>query len=139
MLYQNKPFAQPRVVILDDDDLVGAGLALLARDAGYEAAIFKSLSAAHAETESISVQAIISDFDLGNGPNGVEAARALRAHRIPAPPVLIVTALRRRSVETAAREAGFEVLSKPASPASLKRWLARNAPRPASLFEANRP
>src|SRR4051812_19668216 len=114
MLYQNKPSAQPHVIILDDDDLVGAGIALLARDAGYEASIFKSLADAHAEMDTISVQAIISDFDLGDGPNGVEAARALRAHRIPAPPVLIVTAMRRRSVETAAREAGFEVLSKPA-------------------------
>lgn len=133
-----KPSDQPRIVILEDDDLIGAGLALLARDAGYEAALYKSLSEATADDTGRTVQAIISDFDLGQGPNGIEAANALCANRTPAPPVLIVTAQRRRSVDRAAHAAGFEVSSKPASASFLRRWLAFNAPATRSQRPTNR-
>ena len=118
---------QPLILILENDELTSEGLALLVRDAGYQAAIFKSLSEASQSTVLIcNVSAIISDFDLDRGPNGVEAAQALRADRHPQPPVLIVTGTRHRRVESAARAAGFEISSKPASPAFLRRWLAQN-------------
>src|SRR5437870_4243854 len=118
---------QPFILILENDDLTGEGLALLVRDAGYQAAIFKSLAeAAESGVVEMRVSAIISDFDLDRGPNGVEAAQALRASREPRPPVLIVTGTRHRRVESAARAAGFEISAKPASPAFLRRWLAQN-------------
>jgi CheY-like chemotaxis protein len=118
---------QPLILILENDDLTGEGLVLLVRDAGYEAAIFKSfIEASQSAAIAMTVSAIISDFDLDYGPNGVEAAQALRADRQPQPPVLIVTGTRHRRVESAARAAGFEISSKPASPAFLRRWLARN-------------
>ena len=118
---------QPLILILENDDLTGEGLALLVRDAGYKAAIFKSLAeAAESGAIDMSVSAIISDFDLDSGTNGVEAAQVLRADRQPVPPVLIVTGTRHRRVESAARAAGFEISSKPASPAFLRRWLAQN-------------
>jgi DNA-binding response OmpR family regulator len=118
---------QPLILILENDDLTGEGLALLVRDAGYQAAIFKSLAeAAQSGATDMSVSAIISDFDLDHEPNGVEAAQALRADRQPVPPVLIVTGTRHRRVESAARAAGFEISSKPTSPAFLRRWLSQN-------------
>ena len=128
----------PRVVILEDDELVGSALALMARDAGYEPALYTSLSQAVADIEIGAIHAIISDFDLGRGPNGVEAACTLRANKTPAPPVLIVTAFQRGSVDRAARAAGFEVSPKPTSPSFLRRWLARNAPPHRSQPKANR-
>ena len=118
---------QPLLVILENDDLVGEGLALMVRDAGYNAAIFKSFAEARAtETTSLGICAIISDFDLGSGPNGVQAAQMLRAERTSSSPVLIVTATRHGYVEAAVRAAGFQISSKPASPAFLRRWLAEN-------------
>jgi DNA-binding response OmpR family regulator len=118
---------QPLILILENDDLTGEGLALLVRDAGYQAAIFKSLAeAAQSGATDMTVSAIISDFDLDHEPNGVEAAQALRADRKPEPPVLIVTGTRHRRVESAARAAGFEISSKPTSPAFLRRWLSQN-------------
>jgi CheY-like chemotaxis protein len=89
-------------------------------------AIFTSL----AEAQRANLQgwlAIITDFDLGLGPNGIEAAHVLRADRAPAPPVLVVTASSHSHVESAARAAGFDLLRKPASPAFLRRWLADKA------------
>jgi DNA-binding response OmpR family regulator len=128
MSEQFDQFDQPLILILENDDLTREGLALMARDAGYEAAIFKSFADARAaEGMAESICAIISDFDLGQGPNGVEAAQALRADREPVPPVLIVTGTRHRHVEAAARAAGFEIASKPASPSFLRRWLAQHA------------
>jgi len=125
---------QPLILILENDDLTGEGLALMARDAGYEAAIFKSFAEAWgANALAQAICAIISDFDLGHGPNGVEAAQALLAHREPVPPVLIVTGTRHRHVEAAARAAGFEIASKPASPSFLRRWLAQNTAGPGYL------
>jgi DNA-binding response OmpR family regulator len=122
--YENNPL----VVVLENDKLTGEALALLLRDAGYQAVVFPSFKDARESiaASSTTVSAIISDFDLDCGPNGVEAARALRADRDPEPPVLIVTGTRQRSVVTAARAAGFEVSAKPASPAFLRHWLAQN-------------
>lgn len=121
---------QPLVLILENDQLTGEGLALLVRDAGYEPAIFKSLVEANESMIAVTtVSAIISDFDLDQGPNGVEAAQELRAQREPQPPVLIVTGTRHRRVEAAARAAGFEISSKPAPPSFLRRWLAQNTAR----------
>ena len=121
------------VLILENDPLIGDGMALMVSDAGYEVAIFKSLSEARAgEPRNGTLCAIISDYDLDGEPNGVEAARALRADRqpaLPVLPVLIVTAARNSDVEASARAAGFEVSAKPASAAFLRRWLAQNAHR----------
>lgn len=118
----------PLILILENDELTGEGLALLLRDAGYQAVVFKSFGDAHASVAvtSTTVSAIISDYDLDRGPNGVEAAKALRAERRPEPPVLIVTGTRQRRVVTAARAEGFEISTKPASPVFLRHWLARN-------------
>jgi DNA-binding response OmpR family regulator len=119
---------QPVVLILEDDELTSEGLALLVRDAGYEPAVFKSLGEANESVAAVTeVSAIISDFDLDQGPNGVEAALALRADRTPQPPVLIVSGTRLSRIEAVARAAGFEMSTKPASPSFLRRWLARNA------------
>ncbi|MBI1211937.1 MAG: response regulator [Alphaproteobacteria bacterium] len=117
---------QNLVLILENDELVGKGLALLLRDAGYQTIVFKSLSDARDSVgaEATAVSAIISDYHLDSGPNGVEAARALRATHQPEPPVLIVTGTQQRDVVAAAREAGFDVSFKPASPAFLRQWLA---------------
>ena len=98
----------------------------MARDAGYNAALFKSFAEARATESTSGICAIISDFDLGNGPNGIQAAQMLRAERKSSPPVLIVTATRHAYVEAAVRAAGFEMSPKPASPSFLRRWLAQN-------------
>lgn len=127
MSVENPRSEKPLVLILENDRLTSEGLALLVRDAGYEPAIFKSLADAHeSKSKLVAVSAIISDFDLDMEPDGVEAAKALRAERQPRPPVLIVTGTRHRRVERAARAAGFEISTKPASPAFLRRWLAQN-------------
>jgi DNA-binding response OmpR family regulator len=116
------------VLILENDELVGKGLALILRDAGYQTIVFKSFRDARdsVDASATAVSAIISDYDLDSGPNGVEAARALRATHQPEPPVLIVTATQQRDVFVAARAAGFDVSFKPASPAFLRQWLAHN-------------
>ena len=120
--------SKPLILVLENDDLTSEGLALLLSDAGYQAVIFKSFFDARQSVAvaSTTVSAIISDFDLDRELNGVEAAQALRAGRTPQPPVLIVTGTRQHRVATAARKAGFELSAKPASPAFLRRWLARN-------------
>jgi DNA-binding response OmpR family regulator len=120
--------SQPLIVVLENDDLTGEGLGLLLRDADYRAVIFKSFYDARqaVAVAATAVSAIISDFDLDLDLNGVEAAQALRADRTPQPPVLIVTGSRQRRMVTVARKAGFEVAAKPASPAFIRRWLARN-------------
>jgi CheY-like chemotaxis protein len=127
MCLEDSKSDQPLVLILENDELTSEGLALLVRDAGYQPAVFKSLGEAIECLAAVAIaRAIISDFDLDKGPNGVEAALALRADRDPQPPVLIVTGTRHRRVEAAARAAGFEISAKPASPSFLRRWLNQN-------------
>jgi len=129
MLSDKNRTNQRLVLVLENDELIGEGLALLLRDAGYQAVVFKSFDDARnaVAMASTSVSAIISDYDLDCGANGVEAAKALRAKRKPEPPVLIVTGTQDRDAATAARSAGFDISSKPTPPAFLRRWLANNA------------
>ena len=117
---------RPLVVIFENDELGAQGLALVLRDAGYQALVFKSLRDARdaCGMASTKVSAIIADYDLDHGLNGVDAAQELRAARKPEPPVLIVTGTQRRDVRMAAQAAGFDFSAKPASPAFLRQWLA---------------
>lgn len=117
---------RPLVVIFENDELAAQGLALVLRDAGYQALVFKSLRDASDARgmDATKVSAIIADYDLDHGFNGVDAAQALRAARSPEPPVLIVTGTQRRDVRSAAQAAGFDFSAKPASAAFLRQWLA---------------
>lgn len=112
------------VAILEDDAASADALSFLIADCGGVAIhgvtpedLLRRLGPKAAELSHI-----VSDFHLGDGPDGVSAARALKV-AAPDARVLILTGTFRRRGEEMAVEAGFEIMFKPARPAELTAWL----------------
>lgn len=118
--------AAPIVAILEDDEASADALSLIVSDWGAETvkamraeAILSQLGA-HAAR----LACIIADFNIVDCPNGVEAAHALRA-ACPQARVLILTGTFHQRGEEIARDAGFDVMFKPARAEDIITWLAR--------------
>lgn len=113
------------IVVLEDDPRVRGALCLLLSDWDFRTTDGVSAGEALQKlgAETAAVTAVITDFDLGPGINGVDEARALRGAGVAAPVLVISGSLRGRAGEMA-REAGFHFLSKPVNPADLQTWLA---------------
>jgi two-component system cell cycle response regulator CpdR len=81
-----------RVLLVEDDELMGALFELVLADAGYQVARAKSGQEALARLESDAppIDAVISDIELGEGPDGWQVARRARA-RSPTMPVIYIT------------------------------------------------
>jgi FixJ family two-component response regulator len=113
------------VVVLEDDPRLREALCLLLAD--WDFRVVSSGRAGEALAlvgPSLgAVMAVITDFDLGAGVNGVDEAHALRAAGISAPVLVISGSLQGNAVEKA-REAGFHFLRKPVKPLDIENWLA---------------
>ena len=71
----------PRVLLVEDDELMGVLFELVLIDAGYRVVRANNGHEALAQLESGAepVDAVISDIDLGDGPDGWQVARRARA------------------------------------------------------------
>jgi DNA-binding NtrC family response regulator len=113
------------IVVIEDDPRLREALCLLLADWDFRAVSAARAGDALAQVgHSLgSVMAVITDFDLGDGVNGVDEAHALRAAGISAPVLVMSGSLRGNALEKA-REAGFHFLSKPVKPLDIENWLA---------------
>jgi two-component system, sensor histidine kinase len=113
------------IVVLEDDPRVRGALCLLLSDWDFRTADGASAVEALAQVGAAlaAVTAVITDYDLGAGVNGIDEARALRAAGVAAPVLVISGSMRGRAGELA-REAGFHFLSKPVKPVDIQNWLA---------------
>lgn len=113
------------IVVLEDDPRLREALCLLLADWNFRAVSATRAGDALAQVGAYVevVIAVITDFDLGEGVNGVDEAHALRAAGVSAPVLVISGSLRGNALEKA-REAGFHFLSKPVKPLDIENWLA---------------
>lgn len=118
--------AKPLVIIIEDDPASAEALALILRDWGAEvlhgvatAPIQASLAGRDGE-----VRWIITDFHLGEGADGVTVVRELTA-KTPNARVLVLTGSFQGRAGAVARDAGFEVMEKPALAKKIVDWLER--------------
>lgn len=115
------------VVVLEDDPGVRGALCLLLEDLEFRPAAGARAAEALAVLSSPDgVTAVITDYDLGAGVNGVDEALFLRSAGVSAPVLVISGSLRGKAGE-AARAAGFHFLSKPVRPVDIENWLASRA------------
>lgn len=114
------------VAILEDDPVSADALALILADWG--AATMHAYTAddivARLNGDLEKLHYVIADFNIGEHPNGVEAARALQA-AAPHVRVLILTGTFRRRGEAVAQAQGFDVLFKPARADEIIGWLEK--------------
>ena len=114
-------------VVVDDDEaaraalqdlLAGWGCLTLAARGGTDALAMLS----HHDRAP---ELVICDYHLGNGENGIEAIRRIRAASECSMPVVLVTADGGPDVLRAARHRQYPVLLKPVAPAKLRALLTR--------------
>ena len=113
------------IIVLEDDPGARAALCLLLSDWDFRPVDGECAADAIAKlgAQASAVAAIITDFDLGGGMNGVEEATALRAAGIAAPVLVVSGSLRGRAGDLA-RQAGFGFLAKPVLPQDIQNWLS---------------
>lgn len=116
--------AKPLVIIFEDDDASADGLTLILQDWGAEVV---RAGAAEAVTDLLGhrvddIACIITDFNLGPGPNGVTLTRQL-LESAPRARVLVLSGSFHGKAALSAAAAGYEIMHKPATAASIIEWL----------------
>lgn len=119
------PAAKPLALIIEDDPASAEALGLILGDWGAEV-----LRVANAQTlptvqpRLAALRWIITDFHLGDGPDGVTLVKKL-AESAPSVRILVLSGSFHGRAVTAANEAGFEVMQKPARADAIVAWLER--------------
>ena len=114
------------VVIIEDEPAAADALALIIRDWGGDVAV-----GADAKTVAEQLGArvneigwIITDFDLGPGPDGVTSVQEF-ATAAPSAKVLVLSGSFHGRATAAAAKAGYEIMDKPARAEKIVSWLER--------------
>jgi len=110
------------VLVVEDDPLVRAAISSLLGSWQCQVIAMDSARAAlaHLRLYGIMPRAVIVDYHLQGGENGIAAAASLREQCGGALPVLLMSGDRSSSVRMMARDAGMVLLSKPIAPSKLR-------------------
>ena len=112
-----------RLLVIDDDEIVRAGMLHLLRDWGCECDAAESIEEAIALARLNRPDVVISDYRLREQRTGVEAIAALRALLGEALPALLITGDTAPQRLREAQASGIPLLHKPVSPGKLYRRL----------------
>ena len=118
------PLHVPTVVIIEDEPASADALAFVVRDWGAEVAVGASAKAV-ADQLGARVREIgwiITDFNLGDEPNGVLGVGDLK-RAAPNAKVLVLSGSMRGQAEASAVKAGYAYMQKPARAESIVSWL----------------
>lgn len=117
----------PLIAVLEDDNAAADALTIILEDWGAE--VVKGAEAQEVITvlgpRLGDVSHIITDFHLGDGPDGVSLVRAL-ASVTPNARVLVLSGSFHGRASAAAARAGFDVMQKPARAEAIVAWLERH-------------
>jgi len=118
-----------RIVVVEDEPAVRAGLEVLLAGWGAQIEAFDSVAATRAWAERsdpalVRPDLLIVDYRLEEGLSGVDAIKALRARFGPAIPAILVTGSTMTGHEKEAIEHEFHLLIKPVVPNKLRAMIA---------------
>ena len=114
------------VVIIEDEPASADALAMIIRDWGASVAV-------GADPKTIAEQLgsrvsevgwIITDFNLGSGPDGITLVQKFAA-AAPGAKVLVLSGSFHGRAAAAAAKAGYEIMQKPARAEKIVSWLER--------------
>ncbi|GAM96406.1 hypothetical protein U91I_00025 [alpha proteobacterium U9-1i] len=117
---------KPLVVIFEDDDASADGLMLILRDWGAEVLRAEAVDpiADMLGRRIGEIACIITDFNLGDGPDGVTLTQRLKEHA-PTARVLVLSGSFHGRAALSAAASGYEIMQKPATAAAIIDWLER--------------
>jgi signal transduction histidine kinase len=109
------------IMILDDDEAIRDGLALLLEEWGYQAIAAASFQQAErlARTLDLPPDLVLSDLHLGDGPDGIDAIEAIRRACGCEIPAILITGDTSHEELRRASDSGHMVLCKPVQPRKL--------------------
>ncbi len=109
------------VLVLDDDGEVREAMRELLLNWGFDALCVDSeAQALEHVTRGFCPDLVVSDYRLGNGANGIDAAQAVFARLGHETPLILVTGDTSPERLRRAREDGYTLLHKPVNPAQLR-------------------
>ena len=115
-----------RVLVVEDDDLVGNALAVSLRRVGFEVVVARSVDEALAAYDAAPADVVVTDLQMPGG-SGLDLLKALD-QRDPLVPVIIVTGdMSLQPAAEAVREHAFDYLTKPVSRERLVSTVTRAA------------
>ena len=114
------------VMLIEDSDTARAALRMQLEDWGYAAIACTDVPDALKQLDQgAAPDILITDFQLPDGPNGLEGARLIR-ERLGRPlSACLVTGNIEPELMQQAREQGMGFLKKPFAPSKLRSWLQR--------------
>jgi CheY-like chemotaxis protein len=113
-----------RVLVIDDDAIVRAGMVELLRNWGCRCMAAESIEEALAAARAEPPDMVISDYRLRDQRTGTEAINAVRGALGRDVPALLITGDTAPARLREARASGLDLLHKPVSPGQLYRRLA---------------
>lgn len=118
---------QSRIIaVIEDEPASAEALAMVLRDWGAEVAVGADPGdiAAQLGPRVAQIGWIITDFNLGDGPDDITRVDRITSSA-PDARVLVLSGEMNRHAAAAASKAGFEVMDKPARPDKIVAWLER--------------
>lgn len=94
------------VLIVDDEPLLLRGLARMLQRRGYEVCVANSTASALRLLESMPVQLLLTDYDIGAGDDGLALSRAAR-RRSPSLPIILMSGYLSSTLQAALGDIAF--------------------------------
>lgn len=120
------PAPRPLILIIEDDPQSGEALALILSDWGAEVLRCENGDTVDARMQGRwgELACIITDFHLGNGPDGITLVQRL-SQLAPHARVLVLSGSFHGRATAVAARSGLEVMQKPARAEAIVAWLER--------------
>lgn len=127
VLTDHRPLPQGRhVLVLEDDPLSREAVAGLLQAWGFRVRTADNLAAALRVLEDVGVpDLVVTDFQLAEWVNGIDAVRQLRAAAGRKVPACLISGTNTPALQLAAQESGLVLLQKPVRPAKLRALVRR--------------
>jgi two-component system, NtrC family, nitrogen regulation response regulator NtrX len=109
-----KAMATKKILIVDDEDNIGASLQIVLEGAGYSVLLCRSAAEFRAQVPNVRADAYLLDVRLPDG-NGIDLLQALRRSDIQAPVIMISGHGTIADAVAATRAGAFDFLEKPLS------------------------
>ncbi|TAD88136.1 MAG: PAS domain S-box protein [Alphaproteobacteria bacterium] len=129
------PLNGRRVLCIDDDATVIAGMRALLDAWGVELTAVTSVAAARAATVDRPPELLLIDYHIGDDDTGFEALNTLERQWGRLPPTILITADRSDPVRLEAQRRHVGLLHKPVKPAALRALMTRMVDPPAAAAD----
>jgi CheY-like chemotaxis protein len=125
-----------RVLCVDNDRSILDGMEALLGQWGVQVLKARNAAEASQACDQSEVDAVLADYHLGDGVDGIELLHRLRTSRFPVNTAALISANHGAELAHLARTAGYPLLHKPLRPAALRALLSAFRRQPSKVSAA---